>query len=77
MKLSLLFLIKAYQYSLSFFIGRQCRFYPSCSSYAYEAIENHGSFKGLFLSLKRVTRCHPFCDGGYDPVPPRTTEGQT
>ncbi|MBC7326957.1 membrane protein insertion efficiency factor YidD [bacterium] len=46
-----------------------CRFVPSCSNYALEAIEKHGIFKGLFLSLKRILRCHPFNPGGYDPVP--------
>ena len=75
MKYILLLLIKAYKYSLSFFLGRQCRFYPSCSSYAYEAIDTYGSVKGLALSLKRITRCHPLCQGGYDPVPLKT-EGQ-
>jgi len=75
LKYILLILIKAYKYSLSFFLGRQCRFYPSCSSYAYEAIDTYGSVKGLALSLKRITRCHPLCQGGYDPVPLKT-EGQ-
>ncbi|MFL2505403.1 MAG: membrane protein insertion efficiency factor YidD [Candidatus Azotimanducaceae bacterium] len=75
MKYILLLLIKAYKYSISFFLGRQCRFYPSCSSYAYEAIDTYGSVKGLVLSLKRITRCHPLCQGGYDPVPQKT-EGQ-
>ena len=75
MKYILLFLIKAYKYSLAFFLGRQCRFYPSCSSYAYEAIDTYGSVKGFALSLKRITRCHPLCQGGYDPVPIKT-EGQ-
>ena len=75
MKYILLLLIKAYKYSLSFFLGRQCRFYPSCSSYAYEAINTYGSYKGVALSLKRIIRCHPLCQGGYDPVPIKT-EGQ-
>ena len=46
-----------------------CRFYPSCSNYAKEAIEKYGFFKGWFLSIKRIMRCNPFCDSGYDPVP--------
>ncbi|MFR5906663.1 MAG: membrane protein insertion efficiency factor YidD, partial [[Ruminococcus] torques] len=46
-----------------------CRFYPTCSSYALEAFEIHGFFKGLLLSVWRILRCNPFCKGGYDPVP--------
>ncbi|MBA58720.1 MAG: membrane protein insertion efficiency factor YidD [Gammaproteobacteria bacterium] len=65
----LLLAIRGYQLTLSFFLGRQCRYYPSCSHYAYEAIENHGARKGAFLSAKRLLKCHPFCEGGYDPVP--------
>ncbi|MBE6808662.1 MAG: membrane protein insertion efficiency factor YidD [Clostridia bacterium] len=48
-----------------------CRFRPTCSEYAIEAIETHGSFKGCFLALWRILRCHPLCKGGYDPVPPK------
>lgn len=48
-----------------------CRFRPTCSAYAVEAIEKHGALKGLFLALWRILRCNPFCKGGYDPVPPR------
>ncbi|WP_035801162.1 membrane protein insertion efficiency factor YidD [Dasania marina] len=61
--------IKAYRYCISPFIGRHCRFYPSCSSYAIEAIEKHGILKGCWLMLRRLLRCHPFNPGGYDPVP--------
>ena len=46
-----------------------CRFFPTCSSYAYEAINRYGAVKGSYLSIKRLLRCHPFCKGGYDPVP--------
>ncbi len=46
-----------------------CRFYPTCSDYAIEAIQKHGCFKGIFLSIKRLLRCHPYHPGGYDPVP--------
>lgn len=46
-----------------------CRFEPTCSEYAYQAINKNGPVKGTFLAIKRIVRCHPFCDGGYDPVP--------
>jgi hypothetical protein len=65
-----LLLIKGYQYFLSPFIGTQCRFHPSCSNYAYQAIETHGLFKGLVLTIMRVLRCNPWAKGGLDPVPP-------
>jgi len=63
------FLIRAYQLLLSPFLGNQCRFTPSCSQYASEAIGRYGALRGGWLALKRIGRCHPFCDGGYDPVP--------
>ena len=66
------FLIRAYQLSLSPLLGARCRFYPSCSHYALEAIERHGVWRGGWLSVRRVARCHPFCPGGVDPVPPQT-----
>lgn len=62
-------LIKAYQLLLSPILGSACRFYPTCSQYAYEAVGRHGVIKGLFLSVKRIAKCHPFHAGGYDPVP--------
>ncbi|PVV06632.1 MAG: membrane protein insertion efficiency factor YidD [gamma proteobacterium symbiont of Ctena orbiculata] len=69
MRRILIFLIKLYQTILSPFVGQHCRFYPSCSSYALEALEKHGSIRGLWLSIKRVSRCHPWHEGGVDPVP--------
>lgn len=51
-----------------------CRYYPTCSSYAIEAIEVHGIIKGSALAFWRILRCNPFCKGGYDPVPPKNTE---
>jgi len=63
------YLIRAYQLLLSPFLGRHCRFTPTCSQYALEAIERHGALRGTWLAVKRIGRCHPFCDGGYDPVP--------
>lgn len=69
LKRSLLQLIKAYRYFLSPLLGSNCRFTPSCSQYASDAIEQHGVFKGGYLFLKRLIKCHPFHAGGYDPVP--------
>lgn len=62
-------LIRGYQYLISPFLGSNCRFYPSCSSYAIEAIRSHGPLYGSWLALKRILRCHPFSQGGIDPVP--------
>ena len=62
-------LIRAYQLWVSPWLGAHCRFYPSCSHYALQAIGEHGSWRGGWLSLRRLLRCHPFHPGGYDPVP--------
>jgi len=69
MKTIVLFLIRVYQLTLSPFLGKCCRFYPSCSDYGLEAIQKHGAWKGLFLVLKRIGKCHPWHPGGIDPVP--------
>jgi putative membrane protein insertion efficiency factor len=69
MSRALIALIKAYQYLLSPMLGSRCRFYPSCSEYAHQAIAERGAVTGIFLSLKRLSRCHPWCEGGYDPLP--------
>ncbi len=63
--------IRAYQVLLSPIFGKQCRFYPSCSHYALEAIALHGAGKGVLLSAGRIARCNPLCEGGHDPVPQR------
>ena len=67
--------IRAYQLTLSPFIGNQCRFHPSCSNYALEAIEAYGAVKGSWLALRRLGRCHPFNAGGFDPVPGTSRTG--
>ena len=69
MKRILLALIRGYQYVFRPMLGRNCRFVPSCSEYAMEAIERHGALYGSWLALKRIGRCHPWHPGGYDPVP--------
>jgi putative membrane protein insertion efficiency factor len=66
-------LIRAYQLAISPLLGPSCRFHPSCSHYALEAIDTHGAGRGLWLSARRLARCHPWCAGGHDPVPPRHT----
>ena len=66
------FLIRAYQLALSPFAGGACRFEPSCSAYAVSAVQEHGTWRGLQLALRRVARCHPLGGHGFDPVPPRT-----
>ncbi|MEM7008961.1 MAG: membrane protein insertion efficiency factor YidD [Thermodesulfobacteriota bacterium] len=61
-------LIKAYKYIISPILPPSCRFYPSCSEYALEAYRKYGFFKGSYLTLKRIGKCHPLCEGGHDPV---------
>ncbi|MCH1445351.1 MAG: membrane protein insertion efficiency factor YidD [Luminiphilus sp.] len=63
--------IKFYQIGISPFIGNRCRYFPSCSTYAIEALDTHGAVFGSFLAAKRICRCHPWATGGYDPVPER------
>lgn len=62
--------IRLYRVTLSPLLGNVCRFHPSCSAYALGALEAHGPFKGLYLTARRLSRCHPFHPGGLDPVPP-------
>ena len=62
-------ILRAYRLLLSPWLGGQCRFEPTCSAYAIEAVERHGAAMGSYLMLRRVARCHPWCDGGIDPVP--------
>lgn len=67
--LPLLFLIKVYRVAISPLKPPSCRFYPSCSAYAYEAVRKYGPIKGSWLAVKRILRCHPLNPGGFDPVP--------
>lgn len=67
--LPLIWLLRIYQYAISPMLGRSCRFHPSCSEYAVEALQRHGALKGSWLAMRRVGRCHPWHPGGYDPVP--------
>jgi len=69
MKYILLILIKFYQYAISPHFPPVCRFYPSCSAYAYEAVNTFGFFRGGLMAIRRLSRCHPLRPGGYDPVP--------
>ncbi|HTD72501.1 MAG TPA: membrane protein insertion efficiency factor YidD [Steroidobacteraceae bacterium] len=65
----LMWIIRGYQLGISPMLGPRCRFYPSCSCYAHTAIERYGVLRGGWLGIKRLLRCHPFREGGYDPVP--------
>lgn len=73
MKAILLALIDGYRLLLSPFFGANCRFYPTCSAYAREAIDVHGALRGTWLAVRRIAKCHPWHPGGVDPVPPRET----
>lgn len=76
-KRAVLALIRVYQLTLSPYLGRQCRFYPTCSHYAREAIEHHGLVRGSMLTIRRLGRCHPFHAGGVDLVPASAPSGPT
>lgn len=69
MKYLLMGLVQLYKWLISPLFPSSCRFYPSCSSYAHEALHKHGAVHGTWLSIKRISRCHPFHPGGFDPVP--------
>jgi hypothetical protein len=69
-------LIRLYQWTLSPLLGSNCRFHPTCSHYAVEAVQTHGVVRGLWLALRRVGCCHPWHEGGYDPVPPQTRKSE-
>ena len=69
MRQILIALIKLYRYVISPYLAPSCRFTPTCSSYAIEAVSRHGVFRGSWLAIKRIGRCHPWHSAGYDPVP--------
>jgi putative membrane protein insertion efficiency factor len=69
MKTAILWILRVYKRYISPLIPAACRFEPTCSVYMYEAIEKKGVMRGLYLGVKRLIRCHPFCAGGFDPVP--------
>lgn len=74
MKTLLVWVLRGYQLLLSPMLGPRCRFYPSCSNYAIEALRVHGAARGAWLAARRVGRCHPWNAGGLDPVPPKGTK---
>jgi putative membrane protein insertion efficiency factor len=65
----LIWLVRGYQLFISPFVPPSCRFHPTCSHYAVEALQKHGAVKGFWLALRRIARCHPWHPGGHDPVP--------
>lgn len=68
MKILFLYLIRFYQKGISPYLGPHCRFYPTCSEYSHESILQHGIIRGLYQSIIRISKCHPFHEGGFDPV---------
>ena len=70
MQSALMGLVRAYRFFLSPWLGSACRFEPTCSRYALDALQTHGAAAGSYLSAARLLRCHPWCSGGHDPVPP-------
>lgn len=74
MKKLFLLLLRGYKLGISPFLGQNCRFYPSCSDYAAEAIREYGAVKGSALAARRLCKCHPWHPGGFDPVPGRTPD---
>lgn len=68
-RLVLVLLVRGYQVGISPLLPASCRYFPSCSAYAVEALERHGAMRGSWLAVRRILRCHPFAIGGFDPVP--------
>jgi len=76
-KYVLIALLRGYRAVISPLYGQVCRYHPSCSAYALEAVQVHGSIKGTWLAVRRLGRCHPWAAGGHDPVPPHSTRIKT
>lgn len=76
LKAIFIFFIRIYQRGISPHLPATCRYQPTCSHYTVEAIQTHGAIKGLWLGLKRISRCHPMGGSGYDPVPPKVKKGE-
>lgn len=76
MRYAFVALVRAYQILLSPLLGANCRFHPTCSAYSIEAFRVHGAWRGLALSVKRISKCHPWGESGYDPVPPKDPPSQ-
>lgn len=74
MKRVLIFLINVYRVGISPYLGPSCRYHPTCSKYAIDAIQIHGSLKGTWMAIRRILSCHPWSEGGYDPVPGTNTD---
>ena len=74
MKYLLIGLVRLYQLIISPYLPSSCRYHPTCSQYGIDALRQHGALKGGWLGIKRIARCHPWSEGGYDPVPPSTQE---
>jgi len=70
-KTLLILLVRGYQIVLSPWIGQSCRFTPTCSNYAIDALKEHGALRGSWMAIRRIGRCHPWHEGGHDPVPPK------
>jgi putative membrane protein insertion efficiency factor len=74
MKYIFIYLVRGYQLMISPYFPSSCRYNPTCSSYAIDALKEHGTLKGLWMTIKRIGRCHPWAEGGDDPVPPNKTK---
>ena len=74
MKRILIGLVRVYQYAISPLLGRNCRYFPTCSDYTVEAVQKYGAMRGGWLGAKRICRCHPWGGHGYDPVPPANSD---